>query len=357
VSKFWSGKRVLLTGHTGFKGAWLSLWLEHLGAKVFGYALPPTTTPNLFDYANAGHGLESQIGDVRDLEALCSFTEMVAPEIVIHMAAQALVRYSYKNPVETYSTNVMGTVHVLEAVRRTTSVRAVLVVTTDKCYENQEWVWGYREGDPLGGYDPYSNSKGCAELVVASYRSSFFNSDRYSTHKVAIATARSGNVIGGGDWSKDRLVPDILASLESNECINIRNPNSIRPWQHVLDPLHGYLMLAEKLYAEGSAFAEAWNFGPADEDIKPVSWIAQKMIELWGPNATWRIIDDNQLHEATFLKLDISKARSKLGWLPSTRLETALEMVVAWSRDIQAGANPRAVTINQILRYQKKLEH
>lgn len=349
---FWSGKVVLLTGHTGFKGSWLSLWLQSMGAHVIGYALQPPTNPSLFDEADVAAGMTSIIGDVRDLEKLQSVFAEYKPEIVIHMAAQPLVRYSYVNPVETYSTNVMGTVHVLEAVRHCPSVKAVVNITTDKCYENREWAWGYRENEPMGGYDPYSNSKGCAELVSSAYRSSFFNFDAYAEHGVALATVRAGNVIGGGDWAQDRLIPDILAAFEKNKLVNIRNPNAIRPWQHVLEPLRGYLMLAEKLYDQGTAFAEGWNFGPNDEDAKPVGWIVEKMALLWGNDAQWIIDKGDHPHEANYLKLDISKVRSRLDWHPALGLKDALQYIVDWSKQRQAGVNIRQLTLTQILNYQ-----
>ena len=325
---FWHGKRVFLTGHTGFKGSWLSLWLQSLGAEVTGFALAPPTQPSLFEEARVGTGMRSIIADIRDLPTLQQALVQTKPEIVIHMAAQPLVRYSYTNPVETYATNVMGTVHLLESVRHSPETRAVVNITTDKCYENREWVWAYRENEPMGGYDPYSNSKGCAELVSAAYRSSFFNATTYAQHGVAIATTRAGNVIGGGDWAQDRLIPDILRAFEQGQKVNIRNPNSIRPWQHVMEPLRGYLTLAERLYEHGPEYAEGWNFGPIDEDAKPVGWIVEKMAALWGQGAQWQIAEGEHPHEATYLKLDISKARHLLNWHPALRLEQALELIV-----------------------------
>ena len=351
-SEFWQGKKVLLTGHTGFKGSWLSLWLQSMGAQVIGYALNPPTNPSLFDVADVAKGMTSIIGDIRDLEKLQTVFLEHQPEIVIHMAAQPLVRYSYVNPVETYSTNVMGTVNVLEAVRHCSSVKAVVNITTDKCYENREWAWGYRENEPMGGYDPYSNSKGCAELVSAAYRSSFFNSDTYQDHGVALATVRAGNVIGGGDWAEDRLIPDILAAFEKNKLVDIRNPNAIRPWQHVLEPLRGYIMLAEHLYLQGTSYAEGWNFGPNDEDAKPVGWIVEQMASLWGNDAQWQIDNGDHPHEANYLKLDISKARSQLDWHPALRLNDALKLIIDWSKQRQAGVNIRQLTLTQIHNYQ-----
>jgi CDP-glucose 4,6-dehydratase len=349
---FWRGKRVFLTGHTGFKGGWMSLWLQSLGARVTGYALEPPTEPSLFDEAKVGEGMNSVLSDIRDLGTLRQSMQSAQPEIVIHMAAQPLVRHSYQHPVDTYATNVMGTVHLLEAVRHTPGVKAVVNITTDKCYENREWVWGYRESEPMGGYDPYSSSKGCAELVTAAYRSSYFGAHAYSQHGVAVATVRAGNVIGGGDWAPDRLVPDLLASFEAGKAAIIRRPNAIRPWQHVLEPLRGYMTLAERLYQQGPEYAEAWNFGPNDEDAKPVAWIAETMAELWGKGATWQVDADEHPHEATYLKLDISKARSRLGWHPRLDLHRALELVVDWSRARIAGADVRQHTLGQIHWYQ-----
>lgn len=331
VDNFWKGKRVFLTGHTGFKGSWLSIWLNMLGAEVTGYALKPSTSPALFDDASVEGSVESHIGDVRDLENLKKIMAAANPEIVIHMAAQPLVRYSYSHPVETYMTNVMGTVHFFEAVKICKSVRAVVNVTTDKCYENLERQLGYLEGESMGGYDPYSSSKGCSELVTSAYRQSYFGLKNDS--QVFVGSARAGNVIGGGDWSEDRLVPDIVRSIVSgNECI-VRNPKSIRPWQHVLEPLNGYLMLAEKLYRAGEPFAEAFNFGPEDSDAKEVEWIAKVLTQSWGPDARYRVQTNNlALHEAHFLKLISDKAKTKIGWWPVWDLKTALEKIVDWNR-------------------------
>jgi CDP-glucose 4,6-dehydratase len=349
---FWQGKRVLLTGHTGFKGSWLSLWLQSMGAQVTGYALTPPTNPSLFEIAEVAQSMTSVIGDIRDLAKLQAVLAEHCPEIVIHMAAQPLVRYSYQNPVETYSTNVMGTVHLLEAVRNTPGVKAVVNITTDKCYENREWVWGYRENEPMGGFDPYSNSKGCAELVSAAYRSSFFNADNYAQHGVATATVRAGNVIGGGDWAQDRLIPDVLAAFEQGRRANIRNPNATRPWQHVMEPLRGYLTLAEQLFEHGPSFGEGWNFGPNDEDAKPVSWIVEQMAGLWGADAQWQIDTGEHPHEAHYLKLDISKARSRLNWHPALRLKDALALIIDWSKQRAAGTNMRKLTLTQLQAYQ-----
>lgn len=348
---FWAGRRVLVTGHTGFKGSWLSLWLQVMGAEVVGYALAPPTDPNLFKLAKVDAGMTSVIGDIRDLAHISAVMAEHKPEIVFHMAAQPLVRYSYAEPVETYATNVMGTVHLLEAVRKTPGVKAVVNITTDKCYENREWAWGYRENEPMGGYDPYSNSKGCAELVSAAYRSSFFNPERYAEHGVALATVRAGNVIGGGDWAVDRLIPDILAGFEQGNVVRIRNPNAVRPWQHVMEPLRGYLTLAERLHASGTAFAEGWNFGPNDDDVKPVGWIVERMAALWGDDAKWQVDAGEHPHEAHYLKLDISKARGSLDWHPALRLDEALQRIVDWSRQRLAGADMRDVTLAQIAAY------
>lgn len=355
--EFWRDKRVLLTGHTGFKGSWLSLWLQSLGAQVVGYALVPPTIPSLFEVANVGCGMTSILGDIRDMGQLQAVFADHRPEIVIHMAAQPLVRYSYQNPVETYATNVMGTVHLLDAVRNTPGVKAVVNITTDKCYENREWVWGYREDEPMGGYDPYSNSKGCAELVSSSYRSSFFNASSYAQHGVALATVRAGNVIGGGDWAQDRLIPDILAAFEQGRFVDIRNPHAIRPWQHVLEPLRGYLTLAERLFEQGPSFAEGWNFGPNDEDSKPVGWIVEQMAGLWGSDALWQVDTGEHPHEAHYLKLDISKARSRLDWHPALRLNDALRLIIDWSKQRQAGADMRELTLAQIHAYQTLTEN
>lgn len=348
---FWQGKRVLLTGHTGFKGSWLSLWLQSLGAQVVGFALAPPSNPSLFEVANVGAGMTSIIGDIRDLAHLRAVFVEHQPEIVIHMAAQALVRYSYVEPVETYSTNVMGTVNLLDAVRMAPGVKAVVNVTSDKCYENKEWAWGYRENEPMGGFDPYSNSKGCAELVASAYRSSFFNADKYHEHGVALASARAGNVIGGGDWAEDRLIPDIMRAISEGRPVNIRNPHAIRPWQHVLEPLSGYLLLAQRLYEEGAVFAEGWNFGPNDEDAKPVQWIVEQLTQAWGGGASWVVDGGNHPHEAHYLKLDCSKARAQLNWHPRWRLDETLGKIVAWQRACKNKKDMRAITLQQISAY------
>lgn len=350
---FWQGKRVFLTGHTGFKGSWLSLWLQSLGADVTGYALNPPTSPSLFEVAKVAVGMRSIIGDVRDLDSLQKAMHDASPDIVIHMAAQPLVRYSYVNPVETYATNVMGSVHVLESVRNTRSVKAVVNVTSDKCYENKEWVWGYREDEAMGGYDPYSNSKGCAELVTSAFRSSFFNPDDYKEHGVAVASARAGNVIGGGDWAGDRLIPDFIRAIVAGETVVIRSPNAIRPWQHVLEPLSGYLVLAEKLYDHGVQFAEAWNFGPSDSDAKSVGWIINELVSNWGDGASFRVdASAANLHEANFLKLDCSKARMQLGWQAQWDAAETIERICAWHKAHLNGQDMKAYALGEIQQYQ-----
>lgn len=350
---FWSGKHVFLTGHTGFKGGWLSLWLASMGAKVTGYALTPNTAPNFFEVAQVEDELEqSHIADIRDLEKLQKAMADAKPEIVIHMAAQPLVRYSYVNPVETYATNVMGTVHVLESMRTLDCVRAAVIVTTDKCYENKEWAWGYRENEPMGGYDPYSNSKGCAELVSSAYRQSYFSPEKYAQHKVAIASARAGNVIGGGDWSEDRLIPDAIKAFEAKQELIIRNPKATRPWQHVLEPLSGYLILAQALYEHGAQFDGGWNFGPRDEDARPVQEVINLLIKNWGSLASWQQDQSEQPHEAHSLKLDCSKARQYLNWIPRWTLEQAIEKITQWQHGVQNSMDMKKLSQEQIRIYQ-----
>jgi CDP-glucose 4,6-dehydratase len=351
TAAFWNGRRVLMTGHTGFKGSWLSLWLQSMGAQVVGYALAPPTEPSLFEIAGVAKGMTSIHGDIRDLAHLRKVFAEHQPEIVIHMAAQALVRYSYVEPVETYSTNVMGTVNLLEAVRNTPGVKAVVNVTSDKCYENREWVWGYRESEAMGGYDPYSNSKGCAELVTSGYRNSYFHPEQYQTHGVAIASGRAGNVIGGGDWAGDRLIPDIMRAIMQGKPVNIRNPHAIRPWQHVLEPLSGYLLLAQKLHEEGPTYAEGWNFGPNDEDAKPVQWIVDKLTQAWGEGASWALDGGDHPHEAHYLKLDCSKAKLRLDWHPRWHLQDALGAIIEWHRAHRDGKDMHELTLRQISAY------
>ena len=340
---FWHGKRVFLTGHTGFKGGWLTLWLEALGAQVYGFALPPPTEPNLFTEARVGQKLTGNtLGDLSDRALLAAALHIAKPEIILHLAAQALVRHAYAHPVETYATNVMGTVHLLEAIRACPSVRALINVTTDKCYENQDWTWGYREIDPLGGADPYSSSKACSELITAAYRRSFFD-----PAQLGVATARAGNVIGGGDWAPDRLIPDAFRSLDSNTPLEIRAPHSIRPWQHVLEPLSGYLTLAENLYHDAAGFSGAWNFGPSDDGARSVEWILEHLSRLES-DLHWVKDTSPHPHEASTLTLDSSLSRQKLGWHPRWKLETALEKTMDWHQAWRLGADMAAFTLEQI---------
>lgn len=354
-SSFWEDKSVLVTGHTGFKGGWLSLWLNAMGAKVVGYALSPSTEPSLYEIANVSDKLEASIiADIRSIEKLLDVVAKYRPKIVFHLAAQPLVRYSYNNPIETYSTNVMGTVNLLEAVRQVGGVRALVNVTSDKCYDNKEWLWGYRENEPMGGYDPYSSSKGCAELVTSAYRNSYFNSSSFSTHRTAVASVRSGNVVGGGDWAEDRLVCDIIRAFLAGRPAIIRNPAAIRPWQHVLEPLHGYMLLAQRLWEEGIPYAEAWNFGPSENDARTVEWVVGKMTQLWGEEASWEVDTYVHPHEAKFLKLDCAKARTKLGWRPFFSLSESLEYIVEWYKAFSNNEDMQAFTLGQIADYQTK---
>lgn len=352
--EFWNGKKVLVTGHTGFKGSWLSLWLNELGAKVTGFSLKPETSPNLFELADIASKVDSHIGDITDPAHIKKVVQLSNPEIVIHMAAQPLVLRSYENPVESYLTNVIGTANVFEAIRATDSVKAIVNITTDKCYENKEWHWGYRENEAFGGHDPYSSSKACAELVTKTYRKCFF-----AQAGVQLASVRAGNVIGGGDWADNRLIPDLLRSISAGEPVVIRSPKAIRPWQHVLEPLAGYLMLAEKLCSgDAERFAEGWNFGPYDNDAKPVEWILEKLCSKWGEGASWKLDDPNkvQLHEANYLKLDCSKARKELEWEPQLGLDSALDWIVDWYRTYTNGDSVKDKTIQQIQAYQEMLE-
>jgi CDP-glucose 4,6-dehydratase len=349
----WQGRRVFLTGHTGFKGGWLALWLSSRGAVIRGYALDPETTPNLFTAASVGSVLEDVRGDIRDFAKLEASLAEFAPEVVFHLAAQPLVRRSYADPLGTYATNVMGTAHVLEAVRKTASVRAVVCVTTDKCYQNYEKDSPYRETDPLGGYDPYSSSKACAEIVSAAYRSSYFPLDRINEHHVALATARAGNVIGGGDWSEDRLIPDLIRGFQAGQPVLIRRPGAVRPWQHVLDPLHGYILLAEGLLARETRLATAFNFGPSPADSWTVERIATKLAELWGAGVAWTHDAEPGVHESQLLRLDASKARNELGWEPRLKIETALEWTAEWYRSLRQGADMQKETIAEIERFGK----
>jgi len=344
---FWKGKKVFLTGHTGFKGSWMSLWLQTMGAIVKGYSLEPNTQPNLFTEAKVAENMESEIGNIKDLENLSTSMTAFNPDVLIHMAAQPLVRLSYQEPVDTYATNVMGTVNVLEAARKCSNLKAIVSVTTDKCYENKEWDWGYRENEAMGGHDPYSSSKGCAELVTASYRRSFFN----TAASASLASARAGNVIGGGDWADDRLIPDILRAFEKSEAVVIRNPLSTRPWQHVLEPIAGYLVLAENLYIHGDVFAEAWNFGPKEEDCKPVSWILDKMVTRWGKGASWNLDTNTNPHEAGFLKLDCSKAGNRLKWQPKWTLDESLRLIIDWHQNYLSGHDVKKDCLKEINKY------
>jgi CDP-glucose 4,6-dehydratase len=348
-ASFWKGKKVYLTGHTGFKGSWLSLWLQNMGALVKGYSLDVNTNPALFIEANVAAEMESEIGDIRNLEKLTKSMVSFSPDILIHMAAQPLVRLSYQEPVDTYTTNVIGTVNVLEAARKCSNLKAIVSVTTDKCYENKEWEWGYRENEAMGGHDPYSSSKGCAELVTSAYRRSFFSSE----DTASLASARAGNVIGGGDWAEDRLIPDILNAFEKSEPVVIRNPLSTRPWQHVLEPLSGYLVLAQELYINGDEFAEGWNFGPNDEDCKPVNWILDRMVTYWGNDASWSLDKNNNPHEAGFLKLDCSKASNRLKWNPKWNLQLTLKSIVDWHQIYSNGGDIKKQCLKEINTYSK----
>jgi len=346
---FWQGKRVFLTGHTGFKGSWLSLWLVSLGAKVKGYALSPPTSPSLFIEANIDSIIDSQIADIRDQDTLHESMTKFSPDILIHMAAQPLVRYSYDEPIETYEVNVIGTAKVLEVARSCPNLKAIVNITTDKCYENDERAEGYKEDDPMGGYDPYSSSKGCAELVASSYRRSFLQDQG-----VGLASVRAGNVIGGGDWADDRLIPDILRSFENGSPVVIRNPKATRPWQHVLEPLSGYLILAQRLYEEQKKYAEGWNFGPNEQDVKPVDWILDKMILKW-PDSSWKLDSNSSPHEAGFLKLDISKAKSKLGWSPVWGLSQTLEKIISWHQAWLNKEDMQVICLTEIKEYTRDM--
>lgn len=341
---------MLVTGQTGFKGAWLSLWLTDLGADVVGFALPPETHPNLFARAGLDRRIDSQLGDVRDQATVDAVVQRARPEIVFHLAAQALVRRSYVDPVGTYATNVMGTAHVLDAVRRAEQTRAVVVVTSDKCYENREWWWPYREDEALGGHDPYSSSKGAAELVTSAWRRSFFPAP---TSTVGVATARAGNVIGGGDWAADRLVPDCMRAFAADAAVVIRHPAAVRPWQHVLEPLSGYLALAERLTAEPHAFDDAWNFGPPADEARAVSWVVDRLARSWGDDARWERDEGEHPHEAGLLQVDASKARARLGWRPRLGLAESLDWTVDWYRRAGSGAHAAVLTLEQIAQYEK----
>lgn len=347
--QFWSGKNVLLTGHTGFKGSWLSIWLQQLGANVTGYSLAAPTTPSLFQEAGVASGMTSIEADIRDRDRLYTAIRDSNPDIVLHLAAQPLVRYSYDNPIETYEVNVMGTANLLEGVRLHSQAKSVVCITTDKCYENREWVWGYREDEAMGGHDPYSSSKGCSELVISAYRRSYFGDES----PTSLASGRAGNVIGGGDWAGDRLIPDIMRAMMDNKPVTIRNPNSIRPWQHVIEPLCGYLTLAQRQYEQGDAFSQGWNFGPTDDDAKPVGWIVDRLTNQWGDHATWELDGSEHPHEAHYLKLDISKAAGQLGHSPRLDLGIALDWTTAWYKAFQEGQDIRSMTESQIADFEK----
>lgn len=349
---FWRGRRVFLTGHTGFKGSWLSLWLNKLGADVTGYALDPPTQPSLFVQARVADSIRSIRGDIRDLAHLKSAVANCQPEVILHLAAQSVVRASYEDPIESYSSNVMGTVHLLEVVRQLKQSCAIVNVTSDKCYENREWIWGYRENEPMGGHDPYSNSKGCAELVTSAYRDSFFSPEAIAVHGVALGSARAGNCIGGGDWTRDQLIPDLMRAFLAGKPCLIRNPSAYRPWQFLLEPLRGYLILAERLAEDGARFASGWNFGPADADIKPVSWIADELVSLWGQEASWTLDSGAHPHEAHALKLDASKAATGLDWRPALPLKRSLQWIAEWYQAFRDSADLRQLTLKQIEEYE-----
>ena len=354
---FWKNKKIFLTGHTGFKGSWLSLYLSSMGAKVYGYSLQPPTSPDLFTLAGVENTLSGhKIADIRHLAELKKSIDSVQPDILIHMAAQPLVRDSYKIPVETYEINVMGTVNVLEAARNCESIRTIVNVTTDKVYENKEWVWPYRENDMLGGYDPYSNSKACSELVTSSYISSYFNPKKFTEHGKAVATARAGNVIGGGDFATDRLIPDVIRSFQEKKEIIIRNPHAIRPWQHVLEPLTGYLFLAKALYEKNTEFTGSWNFGPEDSGFQPVSWLVENLVSRWDSGIAVKVQGES-LHEASILKLDCAKAKNSLSWKPLLDLPSALDSIIEWTRSWLDGADLKNKTIEQIENYKKSIRN
>lgn len=352
---FWKKRKVFITGHTGFKGSWTTLWLKKMGADVKGYSLKPNTTPSLYNILELENDILSEFGDICDIDILTKSIQKFKPEIIFHMAAQPLVRESYVDPIKTYQTNVMGTLNLFEAIRKTDSVKAVVNITSDKCYQNHERTEGYKEHEPMGGYDPYSNSKGCAELITSSYRSSFFNNNNSS--KVALASVRAGNVIGGGDWAKDRLIPDILRAFEKNEIAIIRNPDAVRPWQHVLEPISGYFLVAEKLYKYGQEYAEGWNFGPKESDSRAVKDVIDFIMNNWSKEVTWTLDKKKNPHEAMLLKLDISKAKTKLNWEPIWSLEKTLLSIIKWHEAWMAGNDIKSVTLNQIDEYEKSIRN
>jgi CDP-glucose 4,6-dehydratase len=352
---FWSGRRVFLTGHTGFKGSWLALWLEALGADVTGYALEPPTEPSLYHEAGVERGLRSIIADIRDYDRLKAAIAASRPEVILHLAAQSVVKRGYADPIETYGSNVMGTVHLFEAVRTLGTGCAIVNITSDKCYAHRSSGAPYREDDPMGGDDPYSNSKGCAELVTTSFRQSYFAPDSLARHGVALASARAGNAIGGGDWTADQLIPDLIRAFIAERPCLIRSPGGIRPWQFLLEPLRGYLMLAERLGGQGAEFASGWNFGPVDSDAKPVSWIADRLQQSWGGSARWTRDAGAHPAEAAVLRLDASKAAASLGWRPAIGLDVTLDWIVQWYRGWAAGEDARSLTQGQISRYEHLL--
>ncbi len=351
--EFWKNKKVLITGHTGFKGSWLSLWLQKMGAELIGYSLPPPTNPNLFSLAKVASGMVSINGDIRNLDTFSKVVQEYKPEIIIHMAAQALVKYSHFNPVETYSTNVMGTVNVLESVRHTDCVQVVLIVTSDKCYENKEWLWGYRENEPMGGYDPYSSSKGCAELVTLAYQKSYFKAGSSLFKNIGVASVRAGNVIAGGDWANDRLIPDLIRAFMGKQAACIRNPNATRPWQFVLEPINGYLTVVENLWEDRVKYSGAWNFGPNEDDAKPVSWVVKQLAEKWGTDVKWENVSSEDVLEANKLKLNCSKAKSQLGWKPKLPLTSTLAWIIDWYKCYREGKDIQEITLKQIADYQR----
>jgi CDP-glucose 4,6-dehydratase len=357
---FWQGREVLVTGHTGFKGGWLSLWLQLLGAKVVGLSIDPPTTPSLYKQAKIFDGMLSLHEDIRNGYAIKQIFKQYKPEIVFHLAAQPLVKYSYREPLETYETNVMGTLKILEGIRSIDTVRSAIMITTDKCYENNEWKWGYRENDKMGGHDPYSSSKAATEILISSYRKSFFPPNEYDQHRTSIASARAGNVIGGGDWANDRLIPDTIRAFQNRKKVNIRNPNSIRPWQHVIGLLTGYMILAERMTKYGSEFSQAWNFGPQDQDTRKVEWVVRKFSEYWGEGSSWAVDNNEHPHEANFLKLDCSKSHLQLDWWPKWNLSHSLKKVVEWHKAAEKNEDMRKICINQINEYmeeKKKIEN
>ena len=347
---FWKNKKILITGHTGFKGSWLTIWLKKLGADITGFSKSVPTNPSLFETANIEKDIKSVVGDIQNYELLKETISKCEPEIIFHMAAQSLVIKSYSNPIETFSTNVMGTVNLLYAVKETKKAKIVINITSDKCYENNESLEGYSEEDPMGGHDPYSSSKGCAELITKSFRKSFFSSDH--ENNIGLASVRAGNVIGGGDWAENRLIPDIIRAIKNKENVKIRNPNALRPWQHVLDPLNGYISLAEKLWDDQKKHSEGWNFGPEKNEVKPVSWIIEEFNELWKNKINW-VVGNNELHEANNLILNCQKAKSRLGWNSKINTETALKLTIEWYTKYFDGKNMREVTEEQIIEFQK----